>query len=65
MDLPPPQPPPAERTTHTVARADVQWGRPIFRAPALTVFTAFRPPAPVFTARHFRALARKKPAAAA
>jgi hypothetical protein len=65
MDLPPLQQlptPPA--TSYVVAREDVQWGRPIFRAPALTVFTApelLRPRAPVFPARRFRALARKKP----
>lgn len=65
MHFLPPQPPPAEPTTYLVSREDVLWGRPIFRAPALTVFTApelFRPRAPVFAARRFRALARKKPA---
>ena len=68
MHLPPPEQPPAPpAATYVVAREDVLWGRPIFRAPALTVFTApelLRPRAPVFPARHFRAMARKQPAAA-
>lgn len=66
MHLPPPQlpaEPPA--ATYVVARED-GWGRPIFRAPALTVFTSpelLRPRAPVFPARRFRAtMARKKKA---
>ena len=68
MYLQPPEQPPAAPapTTYVVAREDV-WGRPIFRAPALTVFTSpelLRPRAPVFPARRFRASARKKPASA-
>ncbi len=67
MFLHPPQHPPAPaHSTYTVGREDVLWGRPIFRAPALTVFTApefMRNGAPVFPVRHFRAVSRKKSAA--
>jgi hypothetical protein len=68
MHLPPPQPP-AESVsaTYVAAREDVLWGRPIFRAPALTVFTApelLRPEAPVFPVRTFRSLHRKNATAA-
>jgi len=43
-------------------REDV-WGRPIFRAPALTVFTSpelLHPRGPVFPVRRFRANAARK-----
>lgn len=62
MHLPPPHPP-AEPTAATMAVREDVWGRPIFRAPALTVFTApelLRPRSPVFPARRFRATSARK-----
>lgn len=62
MHLPPPQPP-AEPSAATMAVREDVWGRPIFRAPALTVFTSpelLHPRGPVFPVRRFRANAARK-----